>query len=339
MEGSRARDRHGDDGPRRPAGGHDGRAPVVPGGTRGRCSRSRTRRPGVAGAHPAPRRRPALAGLDLWHSRCGDEQAPPGPVDPHAPSPHRHRRRGSRAVHRSPRSRSRTPMVVPRARCSGLSRTWPRCSPCSACTACTSATASVSATPLSTMAPVFHAVLIGTLGMWAYLKLVPAERPVLGQAALFFALNVTAVLAARSSVRNLTRRALPPERVLIVGGGDGAQLLLRKIRSCSYLRLHPLASSTTRAWHALPGGPRAPRHHRQCGRPPGERRRAGDHGVHRPRRAAHDGPGSRGQPRTREGQRAALLVDALGPSTEVDDLEGVTVLGLNPVRFSRSTWP
>ena len=87
---------------------------------------------------------------------------------------------------------------------------------------------------------VFHAVLIGTLGMWAYLKLVPAERPVLGQAALFFALNVTAVLAARSVVRNLTRRALPPERVLIVGGGDGAQLLLRKIRSCSYLRLHPV---------------------------------------------------------------------------------------------------
>ena len=32
------------------------------------------------------------------------------------------------------------------------------------------------------------------------------------------------------------------------------------------------------------------------------------------------------------------LVDALGPSTEVDDLEGVTVLGLNPARFSRSSW-
>ena len=32
------------------------------------------------------------------------------------------------------------------------------------------------------------------------------------------------------------------------------------------------------------------------------------------------------------------LVDALGPSTEVDDLEGVTLLGLNPVRFSRSSW-
>ena len=94
--------------------------------------------------------------------------------------------------------------------------------------------------------PVFHAVLIGTLGMWAYLKLVPAERPVLGQAALFFALNVTAVLAAQGA-QCVTARAgrSPPERVLIVGGGDGAQLLLRKIRSCSYLRLHPSASSTT----------------------------------------------------------------------------------------------
>ena len=87
---------------------------------------------------------------------------------------------------------------------------------------------------------VFHAVLIGTLGMWAYLKLVPAERPVLGQASLFFALNVVAVLVFRSVVRNVTRRALPPERVLIVGGGEAAQLLLRKIRSCSYVRLHPI---------------------------------------------------------------------------------------------------
>ena len=32
------------------------------------------------------------------------------------------------------------------------------------------------------------------------------------------------------------------------------------------------------------------------------------------------------------------LVDALGPSDGVDDLEGVTLLGLNPVRFSRSSW-
>ena len=99
---------------------------------------------------------------------------------------------------------------------------------------------------------VFHAVLIGTLGMWAYLKLVPAERPVLGQAALFFGLNLVAVLAARTVVRNLTRRALPPERVLIVGGGEAAQLLLRKIRSCSYLRLHPVGFLDEHAWPALP---------------------------------------------------------------------------------------
>src|SRR5690242_19164451 len=32
---------------------------------------------------------------------------------------------------------------------------------------------------------VFHALLIGTIGLWAYLQLVPAERPVLSQAALF----------------------------------------------------------------------------------------------------------------------------------------------------------
>ena len=197
-------------------------------------------RPGVAGAHPAPGRRPALAGPDLRHRRCGDEQAP-GPVDPHAPSPDRHRRRGARAVHdRLARARG------PRWSCGGPGalgsrHTWPRCSRLFRLYGLYERDSKrLGHSTLDDVPQVFHAVLIGTLGMWAYLKLVPAERPVLGQAALFFALNVTAVLAARSVVRNLTRRALPPERVLIVGGGEGAQLLLRKIRSCSYLRLHPV---------------------------------------------------------------------------------------------------
>ena len=187
---------------------------------------------------------------------------------------------------------------------------------------------------------VFHAVLIGTLGLWAYLKLVPAERPVLGQAALFFALNVTAVLAARSVVRNLTRRALPPERVLIVGGGDGAQLLLRKIRSCSYLRLHPVGFLDD-ARMARP--PEEGLEH--LGTTASLRSACLANDVERVIMASTALDGQHMTDLVREANHARVkvsvlpsLVDALGPSTEVDDLEGVTVLGLNPVRFSRSSW-
>ena len=297
------------DGPGRPAGGHDGRAPVVPGGTRGRCSRPRTRRPGVAGAHPPP--------VDVPHSRAltsGIAAAVTsrlqGPVEPHAPSPHRHRRRGARAVHDRLAARSRTPMVVPRARCSGLSRTWPRCSPCSACTACTSATASVSATPSRRCAPgvprradrdPWHVGLSqagpgGATGSGSGRAVLRAER--------------------HRGPRRAERRAQPdapgasPERVLIVGGGDGPQLLLRKNPVVLVPAAAPRRLPRQRA-HGTPSrrglehlGPTP-----ACGRPTWRRHRAGEHGVHRPRRPAPDGPG-------REANRARVK-SACGPPSSM----------------------
>jgi exopolysaccharide biosynthesis polyprenyl glycosylphosphotransferase len=187
---------------------------------------------------------------------------------------------------------------------------------------------------------VFHALLIGTLGLWAYLKLVPAERPVLGQVCLFVLLGFMGILVMRASVRRISRHVDAPERVLLVGGGPAARLLVRKIRSCSHLRLEPvgvLADEVDGADAEVIGLP-------HIGGLDQLRAACGAYDIERVVMASPTLDDTLMTDLVRQanhlGVKVSLLpslVDVLGPSTEVDDLEGVTVLGLNPVRFSRSS--
>ncbi len=74
----------------------------------------------------------------------------------------------------------------------------------------------------------FHAVLLWTLALWAVLKLA-GERLVLVQAVLVVVLTLVGVLVLRAATRRLVRRLAAPERVVVVGGGTEAALLVRKM--------------------------------------------------------------------------------------------------------------
>jgi exopolysaccharide biosynthesis polyprenyl glycosylphosphotransferase len=187
----------------------------------------------------------------------------------------------------------------------------------------------------------FHALLIGTLGLWTYSRLVADDqRLIFVELAAFAVFAVVFISLFRTLARRGVTRALGPERVVVLGQPEGLASLVRKIQ------LHPEYGID------LVGMV-----------PPGAKERAGaplpvlgtledlDMGALVAQHAVERAIVSHA-----EVDDAALLVllqecgghsvkvsvlpryvDALGPSVEVDDIEGTTVLGLNPLVLPRSS--
>jgi exopolysaccharide biosynthesis polyprenyl glycosylphosphotransferase len=185
----------------------------------------------------------------------------------------------------------------------------------------------------------FHAALLATLGLWAWLKLVPAERLVFVQASLFLLLTFAAVLLARAGARRLLARHVAPARALLIGGGPSAQLLVRKMGAHERLGLHAVG-------YLRDGLPDAATD--------GEVPCLGDlaeftgvcrsHDIDRVLVAAPMIDANVLTDLIREANHAGVgisllpsVVDVLGPSTEVDDVGGVTMLSVNPPHLSRSS--
>ena len=167
---------------------------------------------------------------------------------------------------------------------------------------------------------------------------------------IFFALAMVAMLGARSGVRRISRRVLGPERVLLIGDDGLAGTLIRKMRAHPEYGLEPVGVMGLRNRPVDRGRPSV-----MGGLDQLESVVRG-HAVNRVLISA--GFVERGADqldllrRSRDlGLKVSLLpslFDAMGPSVEVDELEGVTVLGLNPPVLSqvlalhqahRWTWP
>jgi exopolysaccharide biosynthesis polyprenyl glycosylphosphotransferase len=199
--------------------------------------------------------------------------------------------------------------------------------------------------PLDDLPPVFHAVLIGSLGLWAYFRFLTPQKLVFKEVVVFGAAGIALVLAFRWLARRLANSVFGPERTLLVGNSSVTPALVRKIRMHPEYALKPVGmvcSDGTQSSGApvlaepLPViGELAETSileliqlydverlivsqeevddeltldlFRRCGR------------LH---------------------VKVSVLprgVDAMGPSMEIDDIEGVTVLGLNPLVLSRSS--
>jgi exopolysaccharide biosynthesis polyprenyl glycosylphosphotransferase len=183
-----------------------------------------------------------------------------------------------------------------------------------------------------------HATMIGALLTWLYSKLWKA--PLDFEEIIFFGLLVIGlVMTGRSFVRQLSARLLGPEPALLVGGGEMADVLVGKLEAHPECRLEVIGVLAT-------------------AREPTSQVRmlpvlgstddlAGVAARHKATRVIVSPTGLEDHELKELLQRCRelslklsllpQLSDVLGPAVEIDDVEGVTVLGVNPPWLTRSS--
>jgi exopolysaccharide biosynthesis polyprenyl glycosylphosphotransferase len=184
----------------------------------------------------------------------------------------------------------------------------------------------------------FHGLVIGTLLTWVMFKAMPPGRLPFLSILSFGLTGLVAISALRSFVRNAAVKVLGPERVVLVGTERMAHVLVRKMRHHREYGLEPIGvilhGEGATAPPDLPvldgsgdvveiarrhGAERLVVSHSELDE---------DHVLDIIRRCKGDG------------LKVSLLpqvFDALGPSVEIDDVEGVTLLGINPPVLGRSS--
>lgn len=187
---------------------------------------------------------------------------------------------------------------------------------------------------------IFHAMLLGTLLLLGLFRLTPGGIE-LGDLATFAIVATLAVVGLRVAARQLGTSMLGPERVLLIGDGPQVKTLARKLTSHREYAIEPvgLISGSGRSRIADLGLPLLGT--------------LDDfdlesvvelHRVERLVAAHEDYDNDRLFAllcRCRElGVKLSVLpqvFDALGPSVQLDDVEGVTVLGITPPVLPRSS--
>jgi exopolysaccharide biosynthesis polyprenyl glycosylphosphotransferase len=184
----------------------------------------------------------------------------------------------------------------------------------------------------------FHAVVIGTLLSWVFFKLASGGSWPVWSVASFGFTTVLSILCLRSFARNRRVQLLGPERVLVVGEEEITRVLLRKMRGHPEYGLEPVGVATADAGAggrlALP----------VLGTPADVSEIAALHRIDRVVLSNPEIEHGSALEIVRDckglGIKVSILphvFDALGPSVEVDDVEGVTLLGINPPVLGRSS--
>jgi exopolysaccharide biosynthesis polyprenyl glycosylphosphotransferase len=192
---------------------------------------------------------------------------------------------------------------------------------------------------LDDLPPLFHALVVGTLGLWVYYHLIGMNGLTASQALLFGLCCLVTVGVLRWVARRLTMSLYGPERVLLIGDTPLAKPLLRKLEMHPEYGLDPVGLvpyEESRPSVPLPVVGTLPDLHLET--------LVTRYGVERAIIAATELEDDAMLRVLHEcgrlGVKASVLpgyVDALGPSLEVDDIEGVTVLGLNPLVLPRTS--
>lgn len=184
-----------------------------------------------------------------------------------------------------------------------------------------------------------HALLVGALGFWAFTKVIPVEQLTFLEGAIFGITALISIVIVRSLMSKLARRLFGDETVLLGGNSENMQQLLGKINQHPEYGLVPVAMMDG-ATRADPRG----------GELTGESLGLKAFGaairfeeitvqVH-PERVIIDRNEFEADQVIamidtcrRYSIKVSILPDAvesLGPSVEVDAVEGVTLLGVNP---------
>lgn len=82
---------------------------------------------------------------------------------------------------------------------------------------------------LDDVTAIFHSLLIGTLGLWLFYKLMPVPKLNFQEMLLFGIFSLALILTLRSRVRRLNLRLQGPEQVFAVAPTEDLELLQRKL--------------------------------------------------------------------------------------------------------------
>jgi exopolysaccharide biosynthesis polyprenyl glycosylphosphotransferase len=185
----------------------------------------------------------------------------------------------------------------------------------------------------------FHATLVGLLLFWLYSKLVPMGRLDFLEVLVFGVMTMVLATLARAATRVVVDRLVGPEPALLIGEGRMAHVLAAKLSAHSEYGSKVVGVlgdgfRSDAAVHDLPVlGPL-------------ERldQVAAQYRVGRVIVAPSGIPDSELEEVLHRCRDLSLKVsllpklsDILGPAVEVDDVEGVAVLGINPPWLSRSS--
>ncbi len=185
----------------------------------------------------------------------------------------------------------------------------------------------------------FHVLVIGSLGLWLVFRYGPTERMILLEGITFFALAFVGIAGARATARAVSRRVIPGERVLFVGGGPMAAVLARKLRQHPEYHLEPLG---------YVDGSESPSDGGNTLKYLGELSEIDlicrMYGIERvlilaPTVSPDEVSDLIRRLRDLDVRIGVLphVLDVLGPSVEIDDVEGITVFGVSQPRLTRSS--
>jgi exopolysaccharide biosynthesis polyprenyl glycosylphosphotransferase len=198
----------------------------------------------------------------------------------------------------------------------------------------------VSHSTLDDLPSAFHGLLLGCLLMWCWFFVVAPAKLDFDTILAFAGLALALVLAGRALTRGGFLRMIAPERVLLIGTGQASGALIEKMRTNKSLRLEPIGVVThAQSREPLVGLPRL-----GCLGHVALPNLLVEHRVMRVVVADAEVQGEQLLELLRDckaaGTKVSLLpamFSALGPAVEVDDVQGVTVLGINPPVLSRSS--
>jgi exopolysaccharide biosynthesis polyprenyl glycosylphosphotransferase len=188
--------------------------------------------------------------------------------------------------------------------------------------------------------PLFQGLLLGCLLMWCWFELVAPAKLMFAAILVFGGLSMFLVLTGRALTRAGFLRLVSPERVLLIGTGQSSGALIDKMRGKKSLRLEPIGMVSCQ-----PGAGN------MLGLPALGRLEEVDlpslmvaYRVGRVVVADAEVEDAQLVDVLRDCKTVSVKVSllpatfsALGPSVEIDDLQGVTVLGINPSVLSRSS--
>jgi exopolysaccharide biosynthesis polyprenyl glycosylphosphotransferase len=193
---------------------------------------------------------------------------------------------------------------------------------------------------LDDLPSLFHGLLLGCLLMWCWFVVVAPVKLMFTAILTFGALAMLLVLLGRVLTRASFVRLVSPERVLLIGTGRASGALIEKMRARASLRLQPIGMITcAEDAHAALSLP-----YLGCLEDVDLPNLMVAHRVGRVVVADSELDSERLLGVLRDCKTVSVKVSllpvtgsALGPSVEIDDLQGVVVLGINPPVLSRSS--